>query len=148
LIHGAGDFSDASSITHAFVGTSQLAIRDWTMFEAEPTTAGTSTVVSEIGGFLLRLATDATFTKSGSTYYTRAAGSLAFMLGADVDGSGSAVMATNKGSVAFYKVKAGASGCPTSAGSGCIANRPFTIQYDDVMGGHWEVDVPGVVWAP
>ncbi|MBP7286281.1 MAG: hypothetical protein KBB21_06680 [Nannocystaceae bacterium] len=148
VIYAAGEFSEASSLTYTFVSATELSIAEWAMVEAAPITAGTSSVTSEVAAFQLQLGAASTFPKSGSTYYTRAAGAVSFILGAEIDGAGSSVVATNKNPVSFYKVKRGASGCPSSAAAGCLGSRAFTLQYDDVTGGHWEVDVPAIVWAP
>lgn len=146
VIAGAGEFSQTSELHRYFPTTTSLAIDYWTMVEEGPTSIGTSVATAAVDAFQLQLVGPETFPLV-SGLYRLGAGAVLFSLEATVDGQGDAVMAHNKNTVAFYTVSGGVGSCPAGLPT-CLVNRPFTIQYDDAFGDHWELDIPSTTWRP
>jgi hypothetical protein len=145
-ISGSGEFATTSSLHRRWASTSSLLIDELIMVEDSPTTVGTSSIHSDIGGYILRLEDPVTATLSGK-HYTVPSGAARFVLGATVDGQGNYLQSTNSQKIQFYTLSGGTAGCPSSV-SQCLASRPFSIGYSDSFGGTWDLDVAGVVWTP
>lgn len=145
-IVGEGELSSASEIHRYFDSSGKLVVDEWSLVDAGPTIVGTHTVQSDVESFYLLLSGPRTLPIVSGGWQI-AADKASFYLGATIDGRGHAVVATNATTLRFVQVGGGSGGCPTFVTS-CLVSRPFTIAYDDALGGHWELDIPATTWVP
>ena len=145
VMTGQGTFDASSSQLRYEWAGSDVVLLEWAMFEAGPTTAGTSSISSTVDSFSLRLLQPVVAAANGGLYSV-AAGDAHFHMQATVEGVGEFVGASNANTLSVYDVTPGNGGCPSTA-SACLRSRPFTIGYTDVWSDYWELDVPQLLWV-
>ncbi|MCH9688640.1 MAG: hypothetical protein K0V04_44825 [Deltaproteobacteria bacterium] len=144
-IIGSGAFGVASLLAYSTTGN-DIVIEKWAMMHAGPGVVGTSSLSATASAFKLQQVGERMASLSGS-YYRIAPGDGLFHLSAVVDGVSDYVVAHNSTRIDYYQASGGIGACPTMVPT-CLVSRPFTIEYTDIFGDLWEVDIGSATWIP